>query len=116
MEFFTNLYKKYKVYPFVTFAIPLKGTKLYKDCEDGGYLTEDITPVSLTESMSFRGKGKIKTDHFTPELLSDLMKKFNREIFRRNFLYALTNPCVGFKFMRLALKNYSHFKWYIFGK
>lgn len=116
LNFALMLYKKYKVFPFINFAIPLKGTKLYKTCEEGHYFTEDITSISLTESMSFRGKGKIKTESFTPELLSRLMKQFNKKIFVRSFLYALSNPGIGFKFVKLALKNHSHFKWYVFGK
>lgn len=116
LNFASMLYRNYRVYPFINFTIPLKGTELYRVCEESDYLTEDITSVSLTESMSFRGKGKIKTENFSPEFLSALMKKFNRGIFVDSFLYALSNPCFGFKLIKLALKNYPHFRWYIFGK
>lgn len=115
LEFAMMLNKKYDVYPFINFAIPIKGTEMYDECIKNGFLTEDITPKSLVESSSFRGRGKITTPEFTPEFLSELMVEFNKQIFRNSLIKGICNPIIGFRFAKSALRNFSHFKRYVLG-
>jgi len=115
LDFALMLNKRYGVYPFVNFAIPLKGTPLYQICEKNGFLTEEITSKSLTECASFRGTGKISTPEFTPEQLSLLMKTFNHAIFRNSFYQALKDPRIAMRYAQYAWRNFSHFRRYAFG-
>jgi anaerobic magnesium-protoporphyrin IX monomethyl ester cyclase len=115
LEFAMMLNKKYDVYPFINFAIPIKGTEMYDECVKNGFLTEEITPKSLVESASFRGSGKIITSEFTPESLSGLMEEFNKHIFRNSLIKGIRNPLMGFRFAKSALRNFSHFKRYVLG-
>ncbi|MFZ2201978.1 MAG: radical SAM protein [Microgenomates group bacterium] len=115
LGFAFDLYRSYGLYPFVNFAIPIRGTKMYDICKEKGYLVENITSKSLAESSSFRGKGKITTPEFTPEILSSLMKEFNGKIFRNSLWRAIKSPRVAFRYATYAIKNFSHFKRYVFG-
>lgn len=115
LNFALEMHREYGMYPFVNFAIPIRGTKMYDICKEKGYLVENITSKSLAESSSFRGKGKIITPEFTPEVLSTLMKEFNGRIFRNSLWRAVKSPKVAFRYTTYALKNFSHFKRYVFG-
>lgn len=115
LNFALEMHRSYGLYPFVNFAIPIRGTEMYDICKEKGYLVETITSRSLAESSSFRGRGKITTPEFTPELLSDLMKEFNGKIFRNSLWRAVKSPRVAFRYATYAVKNFSHFKRYVFG-
>lgn len=115
LNFALMLNRRYGVYPFVNYAIPIKGTEMYEICKEKGFLVEEITPISLTESASFRGKGKISTSEFTPDLLSEMMNNFNKEIFRNSVFRAVYNPVIALRYTKYAIRNFSHFKRYVFG-
>lgn len=115
LNFALEMHRSYGLYPFVNFAIPIRGTKMYDICKEKGYLVENITSKSLAESSSFRGKGKITTPEFTPGMLSELMKDFNGKIFRSSLWRATKSPRVALRYANYAVKNFSHFKRYIFG-
>lgn len=115
LNFALELHSSYGLYPFVNFAIPIRGTRMYDICLKKGYLIEKITSKSLAESSSFRGKGKISTPEFTPEALSELMREFNRKIFKSSLVRAIKSPKVAVRYASYALKNFSHFKRYVFG-
>lgn len=115
LDFAMMLNTKYQVYPFVNFAIPIKGTKMHDECESNGFLTEEITSKSLVESASFRGMGRIRTSEFTPEILSDLMGDFNKKIFRNSLKNAMLNPVLAVRYFKSAFRNFSHFRRYVLG-
>ena len=64
-------------------ATPFYGTKLYKECKEKGYLTQEVTPELLGQSLSGQA-GLIKTNEFSPEDL----KNFNKQLIRASFYYS----------------------------
>jgi radical SAM superfamily enzyme YgiQ (UPF0313 family) len=115
LDFAFGLYRDHGVYPFVNFAIPLKGTAMYDTCVERGYLTAPVTPARLTQSASFRGEGMICTEAFTPEQLAAWMGAFNRRVFRATLRRLLGDPPAALRMARLAVRNLAHFKWYVLG-
>lgn len=107
IAFARMLNRKYGVFTSVNYAIPIKGTRVYEECMKAGYLTEEITAVSLTESAYHWGKGKIKTVEFTPELLKSIMHSYNKEMFFNFILFGLRNPLGGLRLSNIAIKNIS---------
>ncbi len=115
LNFAFEMHQKYNMFPYINFAIPIKGTKMYDICKEKDYLVEDITYKSLAQSSNFRGAGKISTPEFTPELLSTLMKDFNRKIFYASIWKAAKSPNIALRYTSLALQNFSHFRRHILG-
>jgi len=108
VSFARLLNSKYGVFTSFSYCMPIKGTKIYEECLQGKYLTEEITAVSLTQSAYLWGKGKIKTPEFTPELLKNIMQSYNKEMLYNYFLFGLRNPLGGLRLIKIALKNSKH--------
>ncbi|MBF0594711.1 MAG: cobalamin-dependent protein [Candidatus Omnitrophica bacterium] len=105
LSFAHMLHRRHAVYPFISFAIPLKGTDMYRICVDKGYLTDAITPELLTHSASYKGRGLILTRDFTPEQVSVLLRKFNRDVFIDELKNMAFNPVLALTRVRSILRS-----------
>lgn len=99
------LHRRYSVYPFVNFAIPLKGTDMYRICVDKSYLSSEITPELLTRSMSFHGEGLVSTSDFTPAAVGSLMRLFNRKVFYDEIKNVACRPARAISRLRSVLRS-----------
>ena len=64
-------------------ATPFYGTRLWKEVTEKGYLTKEVTPEALGQSLSGKA-GLIRTPEFTP----DEVQHYNRKIIRASFFYS----------------------------
>jgi radical SAM superfamily enzyme YgiQ (UPF0313 family) len=115
LAFAHMLHRRFHVYPFINFAIPLKGTGMYRVCAEKGYLAGEITPEVLTASMSYRGKGLITTGDFTPELVGSLMVRFNRDVLLDELKATALHPALAWKRIRSVLNSLPRVKRYFLG-
>jgi radical SAM superfamily enzyme YgiQ (UPF0313 family) len=103
LAFARMLHRTFAVYPFVNFAIPLKGTDMYRVCVDKGYLAHELTPELLTKSMSYRGEGLVATREFTSDSVGALMQLFNREVFFDELKNMVCRPVLALRRIRSVL-------------
>jgi anaerobic magnesium-protoporphyrin IX monomethyl ester cyclase len=115
LAFAHSLHRRWHVYPFINFAIPLKGTDMYRVCAEKGYLAGELTPEVLTASMSYRGKGLIATGDFTPELVGSLMMRFNREVLLDELKAMALHPALAARRVRSVLNSLPRVKRYFLG-
>jgi magnesium-protoporphyrin IX monomethyl ester (oxidative) cyclase len=113
-EFALMLEKEYNINMHLLIATPLYGTRLYKICEEKGYLTQELTPRALSEGTQVDGVGLIQTEDFTPKevkrialnalsiparsLLSEYIKHPAVTVKR-----IIKNPKAGFQFIRRVI-------------
>jgi radical SAM superfamily enzyme YgiQ (UPF0313 family) len=100
-----GLLARYDVIPHLCLARPLPGTRLYKLCEEGGYLTEPVLPqIGKGLRGEMFSRRMIKTEDFDPKLLEKLVKGFNRKMILlvvvKSCLFLLMHPRAAFKVMR----------------
>ncbi|MCL2689541.1 MAG: B12-binding domain-containing radical SAM protein [Chitinispirillia bacterium] len=103
-----KLLSRYDVIPHLCLARPLPGTRLYKICEESGYLTEPILPeIGKGLRGEMFNRQMIKTDEFSPELLEKLVSGFNRKIMIsiivKSILFLLIHPKAAYK----VIKNFT---------
>ena len=115
LAFAHKLHRRFRVYPFINFAIPLRGTDMYGVCSEKGYLAREITPEVLTASMSFRGKGLIKTGDFTPQQVGALMIRFNRQVLLDELKAMILHPAFAWKRLRSVFNSLPRVKRYFLG-
>jgi magnesium-protoporphyrin IX monomethyl ester (oxidative) cyclase len=75
INFASYLNYEYDVSMYLMIATPLLETELYKICKENDYLVKDITPRILSEGTQKYGKGLIKTDEFTPEDVTRIVRE-----------------------------------------
>jgi anaerobic magnesium-protoporphyrin IX monomethyl ester cyclase len=105
LAFAHMLHRRWHVYPFVNFAIPLKGTAMYRVCVDRGYLASEPTPELLTRTVSYRGSGLIATGEFTPRLVGSLMREFNRNVFFDELKNMAGSPALAISRLRSVVRS-----------
>ncbi len=110
LDFAAMLSRRHAVVPYVTFAIPIPGTEMHEAARRRGYLVEEITPRSLVETISFKGRGKIRTPEFTPEELADLIRRLNRRVLWNQLRHSLTDFRLGRQLAALTLGNLARIK------
>jgi len=102
---------KYDVYPSLSIASPLIGTRLYEISKKNGYLVEEPTWENLIVASRVYGKGLIKTPDFSPEDLAKWGKSFYRKFILiqalkpRTWLNALKEPGIYLRLARNALRK-----------
>jgi len=64
--------REWGVIPRISIATPFPGTGLYKQCVENGWLTDELTPMTLAPATRF--KGLIKTDEFSPDDIAELLE------------------------------------------
>jgi hypothetical protein len=105
LAFAHMLHRRRHVYPFVNFAIPLKGTDMYRVCVDKGYLAAELTPELLTRTVSYRGSGLISTGEFTPRRVGSLMREFNRNVFFDELKNMARSPALAISRLRSVVRS-----------
>jgi phosphonoacetaldehyde methylase len=107
LAFALELYRKYHVFPYVNYAMPMPGTDMYEEVVRDGLFDVDrpIDATGVLEATHFLGKGLIHTSEFTPDLLRTLLEQFNRGLIANMVLSAFLHPrkLMG-KYVRLCLK------------
>jgi len=84
VDFAKRLMRKYNVIVGgAMHATPFYGTRLWKEVTEKGYLTKEVTPEALGQSLSGKA-GLIKTNEFTPEEV----QRYNQKIIRASFFYS----------------------------
>jgi anaerobic magnesium-protoporphyrin IX monomethyl ester cyclase len=116
LAFAHMLHRRWHVYPFVNFAIPLKGTAMYRVCVDKGYLVAEPTPELLTDTVSYRGSGLITTGEFTPRQVGSLMIRFNRNVFFDELKNMACSPSLAISRLRSVLRSLPRVGRYFFGR
>jgi radical SAM superfamily enzyme YgiQ (UPF0313 family) len=104
-----KLLSRYDVVPHLCLARPLPGTRLHKLCEDGGYLTEPVTPgIGKGLRGEMFSRRMIKTDEFDPELLEKLVAGFNRKVIKiiavKSLIFLILHPKAAF----LVIKRFAN--------
>ncbi len=92
VDFALWLKRKYDVGMSLFIATPLYGSRLYKLCQDKGYLTAKLTPRSLAEATQTWGKGLIKTEDFNPEDVKRIASQALSSYSRLNLRSHLSHP------------------------
>ncbi len=105
LEFALELDRRYNVYPYVNYAIPFLGTRLYTLCGEKGYLTEEVNAKSLLNATHFRGEGLIRTEEFDPQMLKKALVKFHHRFTKNHVIKMCGSPRFIFKDAQMALKN-----------
>jgi len=91
VDFALRMMRKYDVSTgTIMTATPFKGTELYDICVENNYLTKEVTPENLHNSLT--GLGFIKTKEFTPEDLVKIKKKFVRKAYLYSIPRHLKHP------------------------
>jgi len=110
LDFAEMLSRRYAVVPYITFAIPIPGTELHESARQRGYLVEEITPRSLVETISFKGRGKIATPEFTPDDLAARIRRANRRVLWNQLGHSVTDFRLGRQLARLTFGNLARIK------
>jgi len=105
LEFIVTLYKKYDVFPEISLATPEIGTRLYKICQEKGYLTKRVSPKELAIGRLAHGKGLIRTEHFSPQEVKQAIKRTNQKLIVAMIKKSLLNFRLAKKYIRTALRN-----------
>ena len=103
-ELALKLYKKYKVDPGLSIAVPLFGTRLYQICKTKGYLIKEPDPMSLSIATQAYGQGLIKTEEFDPAYLKKIVLETSKARARIRLKEKLLRPGTywsSFKFVAL---------------
>lgn len=115
-EFALMLKKEYNVNMCLLVATPLYGTRLYEICKEEEYLTQELTPRTLSEGTQVNGVGLIKTEDFTPEevksLALDAVSIQSKLLLSNHIKHPgatikkiLRNPKAGFQFIKKYLRG-----------
>jgi len=110
LDFAQMLSRRYAVVPYITFAIPIPGTELHDSARRRGCLVEEITPRSLVETISFKGRGKIATPEFTPDELAAAIRRVNRRVFWNQLRHSATDWRLARRLASLTLGNLARIK------
>jgi len=100
-----KLLARYDVIPHLCLARPLPGTRLYKLCEENGYLTAPVLPqIGKGLRGEMFSRQMIRTESFNPELLEKWVNGFNRKTIllaaAKSFLFLLWRPTAAFKVLK----------------
>lgn len=105
LDFAETLNRKYSVFPYISYAIPLRGTELYEESKSQHLLVEEVNFRSLVQTMSVHGESKIKSSEFTFYELTRLIKNTNRRVLCNHLSNILLKPVLGYRIVRLSLFN-----------
>lgn len=75
-SFARKLHMRYNAEPLFFAATPLPGTRLLEICRNRGYVTKEIDEGTLSELT--QGRAVIRTDAFSPEDVTAIIRRANR--------------------------------------
>lgn len=116
VDFAVFLKKNYNVGMNLFIAAPFFGTDLYNLCEEQGYFSREVTPVSLAVAVQYWGTGLIRTSEFSEtdvkKISDSAMKKYSRLAVRDY----LKNPASTIRMALLHPKDACRFIANLLGK
>jgi len=115
VKFALMLQRKYNVFPFISYATPLIGTRLYDIALKGGYLTKNIDATTLLLATHHQGEALIKTEGFTPERLKKMVNRMHLFVLLDVFIKSMFSPLLLMQNIKISLRNPYIIKRYIFG-
>lgn len=115
LKFALMLQRKYDVFPFVSYATPLIGTRLYDIAQKGGYLTKDINAMTLLLATHHQGEPLIKTNEFTPKRLKRMVNGMHIFVLLDVFSKSLFKPLLLIDNIKIIIRNPYIIKRYILG-
>ncbi|MBI9099396.1 MAG: B12-binding domain-containing radical SAM protein [Spirochaetaceae bacterium] len=86
-----DLYKTYKVSPFLFYATPLKGTKLYDISMENNHISKDLDEYHLSTGTYLNGNPLIQTEDFSTGDLKRLAFRFLLELKKIGMPASITN-------------------------
>lgn len=115
MKFALMLQRKYNVFPFVSYATPLIGTRLYDIAVKEGCLNKNIDALGLLLGTHHQGETLIKSKEFTPKSLSAHVNRMHLFVILNVLFKSVISPKLLLQNVRIILKNPYIIKRYIFG-
>ncbi len=103
IDFALRLNRRYDVYPYLFFATPLIGTRLYDICKKEDFFTCEPTPEKL--SVATQGRGIIKTEQFDPEYLNKVAGDFRRKWVAQSIMNLLRYSALHPKILTAMFKD-----------
>ena len=115
MKFALMLQRKYNVFPFVSYATPLIGTRLYDIAVKGGHLNKSIDALGLLLGTHHQGQTLIKSKEFTSKSLSAMVNRMHLFVILDVVIKSLISPKLLAQNIRIILRNPYIIKRYILG-
>lgn len=92
IDFALKLHSDYETQLNVFPVVPYFGTRLYEICQREGYLTQELTPRAFAAAVGPYATPLIKTQDFTPETVTELLRKAMRIKNWRGILGCFRSP------------------------
>lgn len=115
LKFALMLQRKYNVFPFISYATPLIGTRLYDISLKGGYLNKKIDFMALLLATHHQGESLIKSKDFTPESLKKIINHVHIFVMLDILIKSMFSLSLLIKNIKIVIKNPYVIKRYIFG-
>lgn len=115
LRFALMLQRKYNMFPFISYATPLIGTRLYDIAHKQGCLTRAPDAMALLLATHHQGEGLIRTREFTPASLRRMVNRMHIFVFMDILLKSIFNPKLMMDNLKILLRNPYIIKRYILG-
>jgi anaerobic magnesium-protoporphyrin IX monomethyl ester cyclase len=92
VELALRLKRDFDVGMLLHVATPSLGTRLYKECKEKGYISENLTSRAFAEVRQTRGMPLIKTEDFTPSEVKEIAAMAVRRYKKLSLINFIKNP------------------------